>query len=146
MELSYHLEVVVMFHNIYLTRSAFFFRGICFSVSTSNSDVGLQLFSSYCHLISSWSGHIFWNLILHTWREWDLDNCCVVTVNKGKYKQTQQDALLEDCKGNTFFPETWRTSTRQQPMTSQRTLLFTVSSTAASNLTNCATFAKMYDI
>jgi hypothetical protein len=35
-------------------------------------------------------------LILHMWREWDSDNCCVVTDNKGKYKQTQHDALLED--------------------------------------------------
>jgi hypothetical protein len=36
------------------------------------------------------------NLISHRRREWDFDNCYVVTDNKGKYKQTQQDPLLDD--------------------------------------------------
>jgi hypothetical protein len=35
-------------------------------------------------------------LIWHRRREWDFDNYRVVAGNKGKYKQTQQDALLDE--------------------------------------------------
>jgi hypothetical protein len=32
---------------------------------------------------------------LHRLPKWHFDNCCVVTDNEGKYKETQQDTLLE---------------------------------------------------
>jgi hypothetical protein len=85
MEWSYHLELVVMFHTVYFTWSGFLFSGLSTFLFQCPTllDVGLQ-------------------------REWDSDNCCVVTNNKRKYKQTQQDVLLQVSITYSLTSFTWK--------------------------------------
>jgi hypothetical protein len=42
-------------------------------------------------------------LLSVTTQQLPCDNLCVVTDNKGKYTQTRQDALLEDCMETSVY-------------------------------------------